>query len=75
MSDNPYQAPQSVEPLTAELKIRPLIDRLLLIGLGICAGGGLTSAWHAWIMGQLTLFVVFALMGITMTWAAWQRSR
>jgi hypothetical protein len=73
---NPYDSSQTADkPLTAELKPRPLLDRILLVGVPLCAGGGIVTAWHSWIQDQLVMFASFGLLGIAMTWFAWRRSK
>ena len=75
MEPNPYDSPQADTPVPAQLKPRPRLDRLLLVGLPLCAGGSIVTAWHSWTQDQLVMFASFALLGIALTVLAWRRSK
>ena len=74
MEPNAYKSPEPA-PLAAELKPRPPLDRVLLVGLPLCAGGSFVTAIHSYLLEQIVLSASFALLAIALTWLAWRRSK
>jgi hypothetical protein len=75
MQPNPYDAPQTDAPISVQLKPRPLLDRVLLVGLPFCAGASVATTFHAYLHEHYAVAVSFSVLAVAMTGLSWRRSK